>query len=59
MWRVDNMSKDAIVVYSYIHVEPSYDGIKPVPEGPPFFNQAFEAISSNKVNFPEIAQVPY
>ncbi|MDF1683122.1 MAG: serine hydrolase [Legionellaceae bacterium] len=59
MWRVDNMPKDAIIVYSYIHVEPIYDGIKPVPEGPPFFNQAFEAISSNEVNFTEIPQVPY
>lgn len=59
MLRADNMPVDAIVVYSYIQVEPRYGGKKPAPERAPFFNEAFAPTSSKSVNFPEIRQIPY
>ncbi|MDF1758749.1 MAG: alpha/beta hydrolase-fold protein [Legionellaceae bacterium] len=59
MCRADIIPIDAIVVYKFIQVEPSFCGKKPEPELPRFFNEDLVPISSNKVSFPEIQQVPY
>lgn len=57
MWHKDRMSKDALVAYSFIQVEPNHRGKKPVPERSPFFNKDEGFIPhSTKTNFPEIPQ---
>lgn len=58
MWRKDNMSRNAMVVYSYIQVELSHEGIKPEPERSPFFNhdEGFTPHKANTAKFPEFPQ---
>lgn len=56
MWHKDSMPKNAIVVYSYIQVEPSQAGIKPKPERSPFFNhgEGFTPRKTSDAEFPTI-----
>lgn len=57
MWRKYVMPENAMVVYKYIQVEPSDEGISPKPELPPFFKQddeRFIPVVTNVAEFPPI-----
>jgi enterochelin esterase-like enzyme len=57
MLHKDQMPRDALVVYSYIQVEPSHHSIKPEPERSPFFEKSNEFIPHyTHTNFPTITK---
>ena len=52
----NTMPRDSLVVYSYIEVEPTHRGKKPVPERSPFFedDDSFTPRTTNPAIFPKI-----